>query len=572
MSSPSGRWVLTFNGEIYNFKALRRQLTNSGHSFKSESDTEVLVTALEAWGIPKTLKSLIGMFAFAAYDRQSSELTLARDRLGQKPLYYGLHNNDFVFCSELHCLKALPELPSISRNSAALMLRYKGIPAPHSIYQGIYKLLPGSFLTLSLENFELKKPTKYWNPFVTSRSTTYTSENHALSTLEHHLKDATVDRMASDVPLGAFLSGGIDSSLIVSFMQEHSSQAIKTFTIGFQDKVFNEANQAKAVADFLGTDHHQLYLEAEDIINLVPKIPGSLDEPFGDSSFVPTYLLSQLTRQHVTVALSGDGGDELFGGYNRHVWLPQLERVLPKIPLAMRHTAMIILNSKASRAFLQALSKSGWLKTRMLDDKIDKIVSLLSSSKLEDMYRDALSDWKEPSQVIRGAEIDRLSEFQDLPSELSSLQTLCYADMKLYLPDDILFKVDRASMAHSLESRSPFLDHRLVEFSLNVADGLKVRGKQGKYLPKTLLAQRLPQDLFDRPKMGFAVPLGNWLTSELRDWTESLLSSQTLLNGDLMRPEPVLRAWKEHLNKKKNHQSRLWNALILIGWLEEMQK
>jgi len=375
--------------------------------------------------------------------------------------------------------------------------------------------------------------------------------------------------MVSDVPLGAFLSGGIDSTLVVAAMQQNSTRAVKTFTIGFDDQRFNEASQAAEVAQYLGTDHTEFRITAQDMLDVIPNLASIYDEPFGDSSQVPTYLVSKLARQHVTVALSGDGGDEFFGGYNRHVWLPKIDRALKFCPEPLLHALSRILGWPTLARLLRSLSHRGLLPLRMVDDKLDKLKSLLSSGRFEEIYRDLLSDWKQPHQVVRGAQTDGVSEFADIPEKLSCFQRCCLADIGLYLPDDILVKVDRASMAVGLEARSPFLDHRLAEYAMSLGPEWKVRRGKGKVILRELLAERVPPALFERPKMGFAVPLASWLRGPLREWAEELLHSRWIGPDTLLKPEPILEAWSQHLSGNRNHHHKLWNVLMLLSWLEK---
>ena len=568
MLQKDGPWAVVYNGEIYNFRELRSELAARSYVFESDGDTEVLLAALDVWGVEKTLAKLIGMFAFAAWNRTTNELILARDRLGQKPLYYGIVDGALVFGSELRVFRALGKPPSVDLDACAMMLRYNCIPAPHSALLGIKKLLPGSYLEYPAGEQNLGQPIKYWNSIEAQAVLSTSSEEGISNQLCAILEDAVRIRMASDVPLGAFLSGGIDSTLIVSLMQKNSSQRVRTFTIGYQDAAFNEASQAKAVAKHLGTDHTELYLTEADGLQLVPELGKIYDEPFGDSSQIPTLLLSQLTRQHVTVALSGDGGDEFFAGYNRHVWLPKIYRILRKVPLSLRAFVARTLRVEGLRSTLRHLSSQGYLKVRLVDDKLDKLSSMLDAKSFQAMYRQLLSDWKNPRSVIPRARHDAVDEFAGLAPEFTPLETICAADARMYLPDDIMVKVDRASMAHSLEARAPFLDHRLVEFSKTIPPNLKIDSNTGKSILRKLLLRHVPQSLFDRPKMGFAVPISDWLRGDLKDWAGDLLHTKWVRDEALMDAAPVHRAFQEHQSGQRERHHELWNVLMLISWLE----
>lgn len=532
MHSVNNTWTVVFNGELYNFKELRTELAGQ---FRSDCDTEVLLAGLEQWGVEGTLQRLNGMFSFAAWNHRTEELFLARDRLGQKPLYYGFVGKRFVFCSELHSLRALEERPDIDRRAAALMLRHKAVPAPYSIYQGISKLPPATFCRLSFQDWHLSAPERYWEIFNSAPNYRELGFDEALDELDNVLFRATQRRLVSDVPLGAFLSGGIDSSLVVALMQRAADKPVKTFTIGFQDREFNEAEQAQSIAAYLGTDHSELYVQSSDVLELVPKLGEILDEPFGDPSVMPTYLLSRMTREQVTVALSGDGGDEAFGGYNRHVWLPRIQNSLDRVPRPFLNLASALLEQPLAGWILRQFHSMGLVKVRMLEDKLNKLRSLLSAQSIESKYRDLLSDWKNPGQLVVGVDTDFIVEFEGVAQGLSNLCQVRYADTLFYLPNDVLYKVDRASMAVSLEARSPFLDHEVFEFTKSLPDKLHVSGNSGKRLTRSLLERYLPKELFERPKMGFAPPVREWLRGPLVDWAESLLRSEWLASEELIR-------------------------------------
>lgn len=564
MTSHDDRWVISYNGEFYNFQDERALLEQHGFTFLGHSDTEVLVNMISRYGFERTLKRVVGMFAIAAWDREERKLYLGRDRFGQKPLYYGLQGSHFVFGSEIQVVRCLGTSPQLNLEGLAMMLRYKAVPSPYSVYQGIYKLPPASWTTYESSSGELGTVQEYWQ-----LSTETPTADPCMDTLSHLFDQAVQSRMISDVPLGAFLSGGIDSTLTVSAMQRLSSRPVKTFTIGFADAGYDEAGHAAKVADYLGTEHTELRLTARDVLDTIPSIAAMYDEPFGDSSQVPTYLVSRLARKNVTVALSGDGGDEFFAGYNRHVWLPRMSRYLSYCPRPLREFSATMLDSKQLRSLLSFLSARKLLPVRLIDEKLNKIQFLLRCNGLQEMYRDLLSDWKEPSQLITGCRTKAaVNEFEPIPPGLPLLQRLLYADIKLYLPEDILTKVDRASMAVSLEARAPFLDHRLAEYALSIRPESKLRGSSGKLLLRQLLARQIPPELFERPKMGFAIPIADWLREDLQEWAQDLIHSSWTESGGLLNRQAILSTWQEHSTGSHNRHHELWNILMLLSWLE----
>lgn len=581
MPSASGRWVIAFNGEIYNHLDLRARLESTGQApaWRGHSDTETLLAAIDAWGVETTLEHSAGMFAFALWDRQEHSLWLARDRFGEKPLYYGWNRGVFLFGSELKALRTFPGFDApVDRQALALYLRHCNVPAPFSIYQGIHKLLPGHWLRLEaqyLENAALPKPKAYWSaaamahagrddPFVGS-------EAEATDALEQLLRDAIGRQMMADVPLGAFLSGGIDSSLVVALMQAQSPRPVRTFSIGFNEAGYNEAQHAAAVARHLGTDHTELYVTAEDAMAVIPRLPTMYDEPFADSSQIPTALVAQLARQHVTVALSGDGGDELFGGYQRYFLATKLWTRLNLIPMALRRMSLKGITAvpvgswdgmyRAVSPFLPAGKR--WSSP---GDKIHKGAAMLENKNGQALYRDLITHWHpeilldgvhEPMQFgpPRGRESLSLTEYM-------MLEDTCH-----YMADDILVKVDRAAMACSLETRVPLLDHRIFEFAWRLPMDYKVRGGTGKHLLRQVLYRHVPQALIDRPKMGFGVPIDSWLRGPLKDWAASLLDPARLRNEGYFNPEPIARKWAEHQSGKRNWQHQLWVILMFQAWL-----
>lgn len=558
MHSSDQRWVLTYNGEIYNFREVRRELVNVGVSFRTTSDTEVLVEAIAKWGIERTLGKLNGMFAFAAWNTRRRTLVLARDRAGQKPLFYGHTDEGFFFGSELRAVRAFVPSPTINVDACALMLRYKCIPEPLTIYEGFQKLPPGHFVEFDLEANQLSPPKRYWRPDLARRPVSKQQLREAF--------DMAVERrMVSDVPLGAFLSGGIDSSVVVASMQKFSSASVKTFTIGFADSEVDESSHARAVASHLGTKHTELVVTQQDLLDVVPNLPKIYDEPFGDSSQIPTVLVSNLARQSVTVALSGDGGDEAFAGYNRHRWLPNIARLSKLSPA--RHAFHRGLRWEQLDTLLPWLSDRGVLPVRMVRDKLDKLRSLLSAEDEHQLYRSAVSDIDDPERLF-------MEKVQSYVAEAtfggckSAITEVCLADFGFYLPNDILVKVDRASMSCGLEARSPFLDHELLELAFAAPDGWKLNREGGKSIVRQWLSEALPRELFNRPKMGFAIPLASWLRNELKAWGEDLLHSRWLRSG-FLDEAAVLRLWEAHQRGQRRHHHLLWNILMLLAWLEE---
>lgn len=585
MHSVSGRFVIAFNGEIYNHLDLRRELSSQGLSpkWRGHSDTETLLACFSAWGVNKTLQKLVGMFAITLWDRKLSQLTLARDRLGEKPLYWGWQGDSLYFSSELKALKANPFFKTeIDRNSITLLLRHNCIPAPYSIYKGINKLKPGHYVQIPLSNLgqaQKAKPVSYWsfNHIVeTGLNDLFTGNpKQATDTLEEALIKTVNDQMLSDVPLGAFLSGGIDSSTIVALMQAQSSNPIKTFTMGFNDEGYNEAKHAKAVAKHLGTDHTELYIKASDALDVIPKLPDIYSEPFSDSSQIPTFLISELASQHVKVALSGDGGDELFGGYNRYLMAQNIWKKSRKIPKPARRLISSLLltvpPSKLDNIFNHispALPKQ--LRIRTAGDKAHKLASVLSLDNNYEYYRALTSHWQQPDQLVIGSyePTTLASSYNAWPQTDSFEHTMMAIDAQTYMTDDILVKVDRAAMANSLETRVPFLDHRIVELAWKMPLEYKIRNGEGKWLLRQVLFRYIPKELIERPKMGFGIPLHDWLRTSLRDWAEALLDENILRQQGYFRPEPIQKMWLEHLSGKYNHQHHLWDILMFQAWLE----
>jgi asparagine synthase (glutamine-hydrolysing) len=581
MLSESGRWTITFNGEIYNHAELRAELERSGAAphWRGHSDTEVLLAAISAWGIRRALKRSIGMFAFGLWDRSERKLILARDRLGEKPLYYGRAGRAFLFGSELAALKAHPEWQGqIDREALSLLLRLNYVPAPHAIYTGIRKLPPATFLVIKAGELEGHIET-YWDANEAALSGVREpfggTPVEAVDRTEALIRQSLQGQMMADVPLGAFLSGGIDSSTIVALMQSMSTRPVHTFSIGFSEKGYDEAPQALAVARHLGTAHTQLYVSMRDAMAVVPKLPTLYSEPFADVSQIPTFLVSQLARRHVTVALSGDGGDELFSGYNRYRLSDRLWRLLSKIPQRFRRASGRLALSATPQQWDRALSAASRLlpargRPQLIGDNVHKAANVIGLSSSDEVYRALVSLWQRPDDIVLGAlepetpftATGRLGAFAD------PVRRMMYLDLVSYLPDDILVKVDRAAMAVGLEARVPLLDHRIVEFTWSLPLTFLRREGQSKWPLRRVLERYVPPSLTDRPKMGFGVPLDTWLRGGLRDWAESLLDARRLAQEGQFNPAPIRAAWEAHLAGHRNMQYPLWSVLMFQAWNE----
>ncbi len=581
MRSPSDRYVLVFNGEIYNYKELRQQLEALGHGpWRGHSDTEVMLAAFTQWGIEGSLERFNGMFAFALWDRQQRKLYLSRDRLGEKPLYYGWCGNTLMFGSELKALKAHPEFnAAVDRDCVTLFLRYSYIPAPHCIYQGFSKLPPGTWVCFDAPNDQTSQPIPYWSlKSVVESGIAHPfsgSDHEAIDAVEDLLQDAVNLRMVADVPVGAFLSGGIDSSLIVAMMQRASDRPVKTFSIGFSEGSFNEAIYAKQVAQHLGTDHTELYVTPRDALDALPRMAQLYDEPFADSSQIPTLLVSQLARQQVTVSLSGDGGDELFGGYSRYLEGSRIWNRIAPIPKGLRQTSARLVTQFSPATWNRPLGAvSGWLpealKSPTPGDRLHRIADVVGVADGQDLYLDLMSHFKHPDQIV-----NQSREPQDLFRDRSRWakgmdlsQHMLYMDTLTYLPDDILVKVDRAGMGVSLEGRIPLLDHRLVEKAWQLPMHLKIRNGETKWILRQILDRHIPRAMFDRPKQGFAMPIEHWLKGPLKEWAGDLLNRDRIQREGFFDADLIQTRWRDYLENRHNGSYALWDVLMFQAWLE----
>jgi asparagine synthase (glutamine-hydrolysing) len=575
MVSDCSNYVLVYNGEIYNHLDLRQELESAGvGGWRGHSDTETLLAALRFWGVEKTLKKLNGMFAFAFWHKQRKRLYLARDRMGEKPLFYGESRGTFLFASELKALTVHPDWQGdIDRDALALFMRYSYVPAPWSIYKGILKLPPAHFIVVSEGGHSISSPQCYWDLGEIAETGSHSpilNPEGMVDELDVLLRDAVKRRMASDVPLGSFLSGGYDSSIVTALMQAQSDHPVKTFTIGFHDQGYNEAHHAKEIAKHLGTEHTELYVTPEEAMGVIPMLPTIYDEPFSDSSQIPTFLVSQLARQNVTVSLSGDGGDELFCGYNRYLLGYRAWQKLRLFPPSIRRLLAWTLNHTPGHV-LDAMQMKLPQRFRVpnLSDRLPKLAEVLVHPDGESFYHQLVSHWKSPDQVVLGSTEHKtiLSQPDSLPNISGLRERMMYLDMMTYLPDDILTKVDRASMAVSLEARVPLLDHRVVEFAWQVPTEYKYRDGKGKWLLRQVLYRYIPQDIMDRPKMGFGVPIESWLRGPLRDWAETMLNEKRLREEGYFDAGLIRQMWSEHILGKRRWHYYLWDVLMFQAWL-----
>ncbi len=583
MISKDSRYVLIFNGEIYNHLKLRDEIdSNNKNVWLTGTDTETLLAGFMIWGIKSTIERCIGMFAFAVWDRYLKKLTLGRDRIGEKPLYYGWQGSGgeaaFIFGSELNALKQHPSFEGeISRASLCLFMRYGYVPGPHSIFCGIYKMMPGTLLQVSLESRN-PKIESYWsmiNVAASGNSDSFSGNpQDAVSQLDELLKSSVSQQMVADVPVGAFLSGGIDSTTIAAIMQSHSAQPIKTFTIGFNEKSHNEAEYAQAVARHLGSDHTELYVTSKEALSLIPKLPQIFCEPFADSSQIPTFLVSQLAKKKVTVSLSGDGGDELFAGYNRYVFVDNLWGRLDRLPEIVRSTIAQAIYGLSPSMWNKIFSPinpilPSSLRMANIGDKLYKGADVLTSNSIDSLYAGIVSHWR-PEELVLGASEPLTYVDQVFPvlRGFDNVQKMMLIDSISYLPDDILVKLDRAAMAVSLEGRVPFLDHRVVEFAWRMPQSLKLKDGVGKWILRQVLYKYVPKELVERPKMGFGIPIDSWLRGPLREWAEELLNERRLCQEGFFDPRLIRIKWTEHLSGVRNWQYQLWNVLMFQAWLE----
>lgn len=577
MQSVCGRYKLVFNGEIYNHLVLRRELPDQ--NWRGHSDTETLLAGFRHWGVRETLSRTVGMFAIALWDRERRCLTLARDRMGEKPLYYGTLGGTLLFSSELKSMKAWPGLaPEVDPGAVALLLRHNYVPAPHSIWRGIFKLPPGTLLEVS-DPLQPGAPEPYWSlkqVVQASRLDPFAgSDLEATDALERHLDAAIALQRIADVPLGAFLSGGVDSSIIVALMQRQSDRPVRTFTIGFHEPGYNEAEHAKAVARHLGTEHTELYVSGRQALDVVPRLPRLYCEPFSDSSQIPTFLVSQMARRDVTVALSGDGGDELFGGYTRYDVAAGLWRRIDRVPRPIRGLLGPAIQALPTAAWdrlgatLWPLLRRGGVPQR-LGDRAHKLAHMLQATSPEAFYRQLNSHQPWPERVVLGAvePSSAMNRPELWPEQDSFEERMMFIDQISYLPDDILVKVDRAAMGVSLETRVPMLDHRLVEFAWRVPLHMKRRGGVGKWLLRQVLYRHVPPSLIDRPKTGFGVPLSAWLRGPLRPWAEHLLDERRLRDQGLLDTASVRRMWTDQMEGRREWMYPLWDILMLQAWME----
>lgn len=578
MPSGSGRWQVVYNGEIYNHLDLRRELesANEAPTWRGHSDTETLLACVEAWGVEQTLKRSVGMFALALWDRERRELWLARDRLGEKPLYYGWQGETFLFGSELKALRAHPSFnAAVDRGALALLLRHNYVPDPHSIYQGIHKLPPGTWLKLSVGQREVQ-PVAYWSlAEVAERGTAnlFTgSDVEAVDAVERVLGAAVRGQMVADVPLGALLSGGIDSTLVTALMQANSSRPVRTFTIGFHEKEYDEAGYAHQTAAHLGTEHTELFLSGRDAMEQIPALPQMYDEPFADSSQLPTHLVMKLARHHVTVALSGDAGDEFFGGYNRYFLGPKVWRRIGWMPASARRTVGRALTALPAATLNRLLGVPGRLAGIALPgDKAHKLGRRLRDvGSMDDLYVGLVTEWPDAAGMVVNGVIppNLLDQRECWPRLADPVSRMMALDALTYLPGDILTKVDRASMAVSLETRAPFLDRDVVEFAWTLPLHMKLRDGKGKWLLRQLLDRHVPRALIERPKQGFGIPLDQWLRGPLREWAEALLAEGRLRQEGYFDPAPIRAAWTRHVRGEASYGYRLWSVLMFQAWLE----
>jgi asparagine synthase (glutamine-hydrolysing) len=596
MHSACERFTLCFNGEIYNHLDLRIKLQSGGKfagAWRGNSDTETLLECIAAWGLEETLQQSVGMFAFALWDKQTRRLQLVRDRFGEKPLYYGWVSKNFVFASELKAIKTLPGFSNpINRDALRLYSARGYVPSPHSIYQDIYKLRPGQILSVPSDSAwhpvapgllhksssrEIYAET-YWSYLDVVRQgleRPVVDHDEALDGLDKVLADAIRGQSVADVPVGAFLSGGIDSSTVVALYQKYTSRPVNTFSIGFDESAFNEAHFAKEVAAYFGTSHNELYVTPQQAQEVIPYLPAIYDEPFADSSQIPTYLVSRFAREQVTVALSGDGGDELFAGYNRHFLAPRMWNQMQRVPPFLRRTLAGPLSMIPEGVWdrLSGVLPGG--RQPRFGTKVRAGLRLSQrASTLQEVYMSFLDEWHHEGSPVIGPAIRNECEhpMQEVAPGAPATVSIMHYDAVSYLPDDILCKVDRAAMAVSLETRVPFLDHRVAEFAARIPIEMKVRNSQGKQILRELLYRHAPRRLFERPKAGFGIPVGKWLKGPLRPWAEALIDRKRMSEQGFFNPEIVHQRWRAHLNSNSDFAPAIWGVLMFQAWLEQAER
>ena len=591
MISPSGRYVISYNGEIYNHLKIRKEInksTSQNISWKGNSDTETILHSFDTWGVKKSLKNFTGQFAFGVWDRKKKKLLLVRDRFGEKPLYYGFIKDSFIFASELKAFNPIPGFsPSIDNTALNLYLKFNYVPSPYSIYNNIYKLMPGSILEISNPNIDLSnidlplgtvnqadfKISTWWSiDHIKEQRDAVLEFEEAKNTIEDKLKESIELQSISDVPIGCFLSGGIDSSLIATLMQNNSSQPINTFTVGFEEEGYNEANYAREIAKKIGSNHNEISVTSREAQEVVPLLSSIYDEPFSDVSQIPSYLISKLAKKHVTVVLSGDAGDELFGGYNRYRFAPSLWSIIRLVPFTLRKLIFNIMLmipiatiNKGSSLFPKRFSLS------LLGEKMHRNLHKLIDVKNEtELYIKLVSLWQEEDNVlVEDRKVNSLPSFIGRKADERTFEeNMMFYDAKTYLTDDILVKVDRASMSNSLETRVPFLNHELYELSTKVDIDQKIKRNKGKIILMSIFKKYYPEIDLNRPKQGFSVPIGEWLRGPLQDWAQKLLDPVRLENEGFFNAAIIDQHWKEHLSGKKNWDHKLWNILIFQSWLE----
>lgn len=584
MISECGRFCIVFNGEVYNHLSIRDELP-SPVNWRGHSDTETIVNSIAQLGLEKTLRKVVGMFAFAVWDKYLKKLTLACDRMGEKPIYYGFKGENLIFGSELKAINAFPNLKSkISMETLAMYINLGYIPAPHSIYEGIYKMMPGNFIEFSLENIESKKIPEskaYWSlESIIKNRGLYEyrgSEKDAIDNLDFLLNNSISGQLLGDVPIGCFLSGGIDSATVVSLLQNQTSNIVNTFTIGFDEAGFDESKKAKSIASFLGTNHNEFFVSPKDALATIPKLSSLYDEPFADVSQIPTYILSEFSSSKVKVCLSGDGGDELFCGYNRHIVGPKIWGFLKYLPFSIR---LIISN------FIKSIPPSSWdkfynyfetylpkyLKVNSPGLKLQKISDLINVRSLYEVYLSLLSSWENPNSVVKNTSffVDS-SKFEFCKNNIKDPHhQIMFMDTIGYLPYDILVKIDRAAMSNSLETRLPLLDHRVVEFAWQMPLNMKLRKKTSKWLLRQVLKKYLPDNLIDGPKKGFSVPISDWLRGPLKEWANTLLDPSLIYSQNYFNVDLINKKWHQHLSGKHDWSSQLWTILVFQSWLNEI--